>query len=140
MTAVDFFTYFKKLIEKGIAKKLQFVVEPILAYHVGKICPLKFFAVLLQLFTVLSHYSQILIIDNFGKLIFTLKMIVRKLVKLSYKLKRGLSSFDGWRLYLPKTAFHCSQRRREPNVGSGPAQICLISGFVKSEIDGENAD
>ena len=31
------------------------------------------------------------------------------------------------------------QRRREPNVGPGPAQIWRISGFVNSKTDGENA-
>ena len=33
-----------------------------------------------------------------------------------------------------KTRHWDSQGRREPNVGPGPAQICQISGFVKSKI------
>ena len=57
---------------------------------------------------------------------------------VTLNLNGGMLTFDGGRVSVNLSTAYI-QGRREPNVGPGPAQICRISGFVKSKIDGENA-
>ena len=78
--------------------------------------------------------------------------MVKKIILLVYRKitgKKGTAfvealPFYRFRKYLPLThprlqSSRQTQRRREPNVGPGPAQIRRISGFVNSKTDREHA-